>query len=65
MYYLIEPLDNFFFRTSVPFEAGGETTAIESLDMPLPSVYACLLYTSYICFSIQYATLPADNTNCN
>lgn len=40
MYYLIEPLDNFFFRTSVPFEAGGETTAIESLDMPLPSVYA-------------------------
>lgn len=40
MIYMIEPLDSFFFRNAVPFEAGGETVAVESGIMPLPSVYA-------------------------
>lgn len=40
MFYVMKPLDNFFFRTSVPFEAGGETVAVESMFPPLPSVYA-------------------------
>ena len=26
MRYLFDPIDNFFFRSAVPFEAGGETT---------------------------------------
>ena len=40
MRYLFDPIDNFFFRSAVPFEAGGETTTIASLFPPLPSVYA-------------------------
>lgn len=40
MYYVMEPLDSFFFRGSVPFEEGGETIAVESMFPPLPSVYA-------------------------
>lgn len=40
MYYLMEPLDSFFFRGPVPFEVGGETVAVESVFPPLPSVYA-------------------------
>lgn len=40
MIYLIDPIDNFFFRTPVPFEAGGESTQINSAFPPLPSVYA-------------------------
>ena len=40
MIYLIEPTDNFFFRTPVPFEAGGETSAVSSSFPPMPSVYA-------------------------
>lgn len=40
MLYELEPLDNFFFRTSTPFEAGGETTVLHSCFPPLPSAYA-------------------------
>ncbi len=40
MHYFVEPIDNFFFRSPVPFEAGGETTATTSEFPPLPSVYA-------------------------
>lgn len=40
MIYLIDPIDNFFFRTPIPFEAGGETAQINSVFPPLPSVYA-------------------------
>ena len=36
MRYLFDPIDNFFFRSAVPFEAGGETTTIASLFPPLP-----------------------------
>lgn len=38
--YIVEPIDNFFFRSAVPFESGGETTTIASRFPPLPSVYA-------------------------
>lgn len=40
MIYLAEPVDNFFFRTPVPFEEGGETMAVNGSFPPLPSVYA-------------------------
>lgn len=40
MIYLIDPVDNFFFRTPIPFEAGGETALINGVFPPLPSVYA-------------------------
>lgn len=40
MLYEIEPLDNFFFRTSAPFEAGGETTVTHGGFLPQPSAYA-------------------------
>lgn len=40
MRYFFDPVDNFFFRSAVPFEAGGETTTIASTFPPLPSVYA-------------------------
>lgn len=40
MIYEIEPLDNFFFRSPAPFEAGGETTVSHSIFPPLPSTYA-------------------------
>lgn len=40
MIYEIEPLDNFFFRSQAPFEAGGETTVLHSIFPPLPSTYA-------------------------
>lgn len=40
MIYEIKPLDNFFFRTPAPFEAGGETTVIQSEFPPLPTSYA-------------------------
>lgn len=40
MPYIIEPVDNLFFRSSVPFEAGGETAAVKGIFPPLPSVYA-------------------------
>lgn len=40
MIYGINPLDNFFFRGPVPFEAGGETTVLHSVFPPLPSTYA-------------------------
>lgn len=35
----MDPLDSFFFRSSVPFEDKGETIAVESSFPPLPSVY--------------------------
>lgn len=40
MIYLIDPIDNFFFRTPIPFEAGGETAVIDGVFPPLPSAYA-------------------------
>lgn len=40
MIYQIEPLDDLFFRSSVPFDAGGETTVLHSVFPPLPSTYA-------------------------
>ncbi len=40
MIYKIEPLDNFFFRSPIPFEKGGETTVLHSIFPPLPSTYA-------------------------
>lgn len=40
MIYEMKPLDNFFFRSPVPFEAGGETTTLNSIFPPLPSSYA-------------------------
>lgn len=39
MIYLLDPVDNYFFRSSVPFEAGGDTTAGEGMFPPMPSVY--------------------------
>lgn len=45
MIYLVEPVDNFFFRTPVPFEEGGETTAVHGSFPPLPSVYAGVFRT--------------------
>ncbi len=38
--YQINPIDNFFFRSSVPFEASGETTLVDGMFPPLPSVYS-------------------------
>lgn len=40
MIYLIDPIDNFFFRSPIPYEAGGETTMIHGDFPPLPSAYA-------------------------
>lgn len=40
MIYLAEPIDNFFFRTPVPFEDGGETAVVNGIFPPLPSAYA-------------------------
>ncbi|WP_130864415.1 type III-B CRISPR module-associated protein Cmr3 [Bacilliculturomica massiliensis] len=40
MPYVIKPVDNLFFRSSVPFEAGGETVGVKGIFPPLPSVYA-------------------------
>lgn len=39
MLYIIEPVDNFFFRGPAPFEAGGESFAAAGMFPPLPSVY--------------------------
>lgn len=40
MLYFFDPIDQFFFRSAVPFEAGGESTTIASRFPPLPTVYA-------------------------
>lgn len=40
MVYELEPFDNLFFRSSAPFEAGGETISYQSGFPPLPSAYA-------------------------
>ena len=40
MIYQIEPLDDLFFRSPVPFDAGGETTVLHSVFPPFPSTYA-------------------------
>lgn len=34
------PVDNFFFRSAVPFESTGETSLMGSVFPPLPSAYA-------------------------
>ncbi len=38
--YQINPIDNFFFRSSVPFECSGETSLIGNTFPPFPSTYA-------------------------
>lgn len=40
MIYTIKPVDDYFFRSPVPFEAGGETTVLHSIFPPLPSTFA-------------------------
>lgn len=47
MFYEIKPLDSFFFRSPVPFEAGGETTVLGSVFPPLPSTCAGAFKTLY------------------
>lgn len=38
--YEITPVDNFFFRSAVPFESAGETSLVGSIFPPMPSAYA-------------------------
>ena len=37
--YQINPVDNFFFRSAVPFETAGESTLIKSQFPPYPTTY--------------------------
>lgn len=64
--YKFTPVDSFFFRSSVPFEFAGETSLVETVFPPHPSVYSGAVkdYSTQKRFRIGFSGIALGDEIC-